>query len=81
MATTTCGSPMLLGVVRPMILLPEALIQPHQLHGLRLVLAHELAHIKRRDLLWNLVPVFVRTVFFSTRWSAWPNDVGLWLKK
>jgi beta-lactamase regulating signal transducer with metallopeptidase domain len=77
MATTQCVSPMLVGVFRPLILLPPALTQAHHFNELRLVLAHEIAHIKRRDLLWNLVPVFVRTVFFfhpmvglaERRWS------------
>jgi hypothetical protein len=46
------GGPLLVGLWRPVIVLPEP--PPAQL---RLVLAHELAHLRRRDLLWNWVSV------------------------
>ncbi len=42
-----------LGVLRPAILLPAALAETERPHTLRPVLAHELAHIRNRDL-WLL---------------------------
>lgn len=49
-----CPGPLLVGVWHPSIVLPEtAARSPH----LRLILAHELAHRKRHDLLWNWLAV------------------------
>ncbi len=45
--------PLLVGLWRPMIVLPEAITgSTHR----RLVLAHELAHLRRWDLMWNWLP-------------------------
>ncbi len=53
--TARIHSPMVVGVVKQVILLPLGLvnsIEPEQLEG---ILAHELAHIKRHDYLFNLL--------------------------
>lgn len=65
LATTLRGkTPMLVGVWRPRILLPKSLLGTLGDNELKLVLAHELAHVARRDLLWNLLVVVVRVCFF-----------------
>ncbi len=46
------GAPCLAGVLRPVILLPDRTLVGDEL---RAVLAHELAHARGRDLVWNLV--------------------------
>ena len=58
------GSPMLVGAIRPVILLPESVIRSCDNDELKLILAHELAHAKRRDLLWNWLPTIVKSIFF-----------------
>ena len=45
------SGPMLVGLWRPTVVLPEP--PPPQV---RLILAHELSHLRRRDLLWNWLP-------------------------
>ena len=45
------GSPFLTGVWRPQLVLPRALCRA-ELSQLDAILAHELAHLKRRDLVW-----------------------------
>lgn len=63
--TTLRGTaPMLVGVWRPRILIPKSLLGTIGPKELRLVLAHELAHVARHDLLWNLLVVVVRVCFF-----------------
>jgi len=57
-------SPMLLGVFRPMIVLPPDLLGDCSLSQIRLILAHELAHLKRKDLLWGWLPAIARALFF-----------------
>lgn len=58
------ASPMLLGAWRPAILLPSTLLAECSLAELELILAHELAHGKRRDLLWSWLPAVARALLF-----------------
>ncbi|MFH0908315.1 MAG: M56 family metallopeptidase [bacterium] len=46
-------SPALLGFIRPRLLLPERMIQNFDAAELRLVFLHELAHLKRHDIVFN----------------------------
>lgn len=56
--------PLLVGALRPVILLPAPLIASCTETQLRLVLAHEMAHARRRDLLWAWIPALTQTFFF-----------------
>jgi len=58
------GSPMLIGILRPAIVIPSETLKRLSAAELALVLGHELAHIRRTDLAWNLVASLVRAVFF-----------------
>ena len=58
------GSPVLLGGTRPVIILPLALLTECSRLELELVIAHELAHRSRRDLLWGWVPAIGHALFF-----------------
>lgn len=53
------GSPMLLGILRPVILLPSENLPADDL---RLILRHELTHCKRGDLICKLAAVIISTV-------------------
>lgn len=58
------SSPVVVGILRPMILLPPSLIcglDPIQLVA---ILSHEMAHIRRYDLLFNLVQRVIESLFF-----------------
>jgi hypothetical protein len=56
--------PLLTGIVRPTVILPDNAETTFDQSELRLMLAHELAHLKRRDLLWNWLPTVVGWLFF-----------------
>ena len=58
------ASPLLLGLGRPAILLPAFVVSGSPRPELRLMLAHELAHLARRDLLWNVLPQTAQRLFF-----------------
>ena len=58
------GSPMLIGILRPAIVVPGGTFRKLNLPEIAMVLGHELAHIRRSDLLWNLAAACVQTVFF-----------------
>ena len=57
-------NPLTAGVVRPWILLPITALTNLSPEQLEVVLAHELAHIRRADYAWNLLQTIVETLFF-----------------
>ncbi len=65
--------PLTLGIVRPLILLPESW-REWEARKLRAVLAHELAHVARRDALTQLLAALHRSVF-------WFSPLGWWLER
>ena len=56
--------PVVLGYLRPMILLPISLLNNLPISQLETILAHELAHVRRHDFLINLLQTIVETLFF-----------------
>lgn len=58
------ASPLLVGIGDPCIVLPESLEQSHDVAEIRLMLAHEVAHLKRRDLWWNWLLLLAHGLFF-----------------
>jgi beta-lactamase regulating signal transducer with metallopeptidase domain len=57
-------SPMLLGLFRQRIILPTVMLASSTASHLEMVLAHELAHVRRRDLSWLWLFTLGETVFF-----------------
>ena len=58
------GSPMALGILRPIIVLPTDLVEKLRTDELSLVLTHELAHVRRWDNLTMLLHRLVSAVLF-----------------
>jgi beta-lactamase regulating signal transducer with metallopeptidase domain len=56
--------PSVIGTLRPAILLPASTLTGLTPDQLEMVLAHELAHIRRHDFLMNLLQAFVETLMF-----------------
>ncbi len=63
LSTASPLAPLLTGVFRPAILLPESLAGAPA-ERLTLILAHELAHARRRDIFWNQFHAAVTAIFF-----------------
>ncbi len=58
-------SPQLVGVFRPAIILPATLPTDVLSYAdVRMIIAHELAHWRRRDLWWNWLPALAHVLFF-----------------
>ncbi|HVT12612.1 MAG TPA: M56 family metallopeptidase [Fimbriimonadaceae bacterium] len=57
-------SPILVGLLRPRIIVPSALTKQDREGDLRLVLIHELCHLKRRDPYWTALAGLVRHVLY-----------------
>ncbi len=58
------SSPLTIGVLRSLILLPASALLALSPEQLEVVPAHELAHVRRADYVWNLVQTAVETIFF-----------------
>lgn len=58
------GTPLLAGFRYPAILVPQSFLKTKSPEQLRMMLAHELAHIKRRDLWWAWLGIATRVLLF-----------------
>jgi beta-lactamase regulating signal transducer with metallopeptidase domain len=58
------GVPTVVGWLRPAILVPASALTGLTAHQLELILAHELAHVRRHDYLVNLVQSVAETLLF-----------------
>ncbi|WP_340020587.1 M56 family metallopeptidase [Paenibacillus sp. FSL K6-1096] len=58
----SANNPYMSGLMRPWIFVPEQALQELDASRLRHILAHELAHYKRRDMLWNLLGSLAATI-------------------
>ncbi len=62
--TARIVTPMVVGVLRPVVLVPIGLLAGLSVAQVEAILAHELAHIRRHDYLVNLMQSFVEVVYF-----------------
>jgi beta-lactamase regulating signal transducer with metallopeptidase domain len=58
------AGPVTVGALRALVLLPLSAATSLSPDELEVVLAHELAHVRRADFLWNLLQTLVETLFF-----------------
>lgn len=70
-ASARAAGPAVVGLLRPVILLPVGVLTGLTPEQLRAVIAHELAHIRRRDHLVNLLQVAVETLLFYHPAAWW----------
>jgi beta-lactamase regulating signal transducer with metallopeptidase domain len=67
-------SPFVCGIWRPTLVLPRSLVAELTPAQLRQALAHELAHVARRDLAWGWPAEIARIVYFfnpAVHWVGW----------
>jgi len=62
--STSIDSPMTMGTLRAIVLLPLSAITLLGADELEVVLAHELAHVRRADFFWNILQTIAETLFF-----------------
>ena len=76
--SASVSSPCVAGWLTPIILLPPGLSAALSADEMRLMLAHEMAHVRRGDLRWAALPTLARTLFFfhplvwwaASEWAA-----------
>jgi TonB family protein len=64
LGTMAIDTPMLVGWLRPVILLPLSMLSGFTPQQIELIIAHELGHVRRWDYLANLLQVVIETVLF-----------------
>jgi hypothetical protein len=64
MRSALATTPMVVGALRPVILLPASLLTNLSVAQLESILAHELAHVRRHDYLANLLQCVIETLLF-----------------
>jgi len=57
-------TPMVAGYLRPVVLLPVSMLSELSTQQIELIIRHELAHVRRHDVLVNLIQIGVESVFF-----------------
>ena len=62
--SSAIAGPVTVGALRALVLLPLSAATNLGPDELEVVLAHELAHVRRADFLWNLIQTLVETLFF-----------------
>ncbi|RYY51657.1 MAG: M56 family metallopeptidase, partial [Chitinophagaceae bacterium] len=63
--------PVIIGVLKPVILVPLGVLASMPADQLEAVLLHELAHIRRKDYLVNLIQVIAEAIFFFNPGLRW----------
>jgi beta-lactamase regulating signal transducer with metallopeptidase domain len=56
--------PAVIGIFRPVIVIPFAMLNETSIDHAQAILAHELAHIRRFDYFANLIQIGIETIFF-----------------
>jgi len=64
LCSAAAATPMLLGWLRPVILLPASMLSGFTPLQIEMIIAHELGHVRRFDYLVNLLQVALETVLF-----------------
>jgi TonB family protein len=64
LCSAAATTPMLLGWIKPVILLPASMLSGFTPLQIEMIIAHELGHIRRFDYLVNLLQVALETVLF-----------------
>lgn len=63
------NGPLISGLLRPVVILPNGFMTDFSLQERRLALAHELTHLRRGDLAANFAAIFLQSV-------QWPNPLA-----
>ena len=67
--------PMAMGWLKPVVLLPIGMVNQLTPSEVEAVLAHELAHIARRDWVFNLIQAFIESLFYYHPAVWWISSV------
>lgn len=75
LGSATARVPMVIGFLKPIILVPASLLTQLSPMQLETILLHELAHIKRHDYLINILQTIVETMLFFNPFTWWISGI------
>ena len=73
------NEPGVVGLFRPVLLLPDGISDRLLAAQLRTIVTHEMCHVRRRDNLTAAIHMLVEAIFSYHRWCWWhgpANDCG-----
>jgi len=70
LASASAIEPGVFGIFRPVLLLPEGILENLSAGELDAIIAHELSHVRRRDNLTGAVHMLVQPFSGFTRWCG-----------
>ena len=68
-------TPLVIGTLQPLVLLPVGLATSMTIEQIEAIIAHEMAHIKRKDFLVNLIQSVMEIVFFFNVPVLWISSL------
>jgi beta-lactamase regulating signal transducer with metallopeptidase domain len=74
--TNNIDVPSVTGFIKPVILLPAAIMTHLSTEQVNAILLHELAHIKRNDFLLNLIQSVIALLLFFNPFVYWLNNIA-----
>jgi beta-lactamase regulating signal transducer with metallopeptidase domain/HEAT repeat protein len=74
--STSIDVPLVIGAIRPVIVVPVSLLTTLTPMQLDMLLAHELAHIRRHDYVINLIQTVIETLLFYHPAASWISSVA-----
>lgn len=63
--------PVVFGHLKPLVLLPVALVSRLDVQQLEAILLHEIGHVKRNDYLFNILQTAIETLLFFNPFTRW----------
>ncbi len=63
--------PVVFGHLKPLVLLPVALVSRLDVQQIEAILLHEIGHVKRNDYLFNIVQTIIETLLFFNPFTRW----------
>jgi beta-lactamase regulating signal transducer with metallopeptidase domain len=75
MQSRRVGSPMVIGFLKPLIIIPVGLVNQLSPREVESILAHELAHVSRLDYLVNVLQSFIETLLFFNPAVWWLSSM------
>lgn len=63
--------PVVFGHLKPLVLLPVALVSKLEVQQLEAILLHEIGHVRRHDYLFNMLQSVIETLLFFNPFTRW----------
>ncbi len=70
-ASSTLNNPGVIGIIKPIVLIPVSMLTTYSTSDIEAIIAHELTHIRRNDYFINLFQMLIEALFFFSPAIWW----------